>query len=84
MKREKDKNKKEENNIATIGFDGVMVIVGDRGNLTSQDIDWIVDSGASFHVSCYLESFSSYIAGELGSVRVGDYKVCKIAGMGDV
>ena len=44
----------------------------------------MVDTGASFHVTSRKDIFSSYIAGDFGSVRMGNDGASKIIGMGDV
>lgn len=43
---------------------------------------WIVDSGASFHVTPSLECFATYVAGNYGKVYLGDNFACNIEGMG--
>ena len=45
---------------------------------------WIVDSGASFHVTPSLESFASYTAGSLGKVYLGNNHACEIEGVGTI
>ncbi|MCO5584791.1 hypothetical protein L7F22_038723 [Adiantum nelumboides] len=39
---------------------------------------WIVDSGASFHVTSSLECFATYVAGNYGKVYLGDNFACNI------
>ena len=46
--------------------------------------NWILDSGASFHVTPYREWFSTYMEGSLGIVRLGDAHAIAITGMGDI
>lgn len=43
---------------------------------------WIVDSGASFHVTLCLECFAMYTAGKYGKVYLGDNHACNSEGMG--
>ena len=55
--------------------------------LTAEDgyamCDWILDSGASLHVSSHKEWFMSYVATN-NYVRLGNEQTCDILGMGDV
>ena len=46
------------------------MVTWDEGciSFADHDSDWIVDSGASFHVTAHGEYFSSYTAGEYGKV----------------
>ena len=46
--------------------------------------DWILDSGASFHVTPHREWFTNYDASRTGRVRLGNYYACEIEGVGDV
>ena len=46
--------------------------------------DWILDSGASFHVTPHKEWFSTYDASRKGKVRLGNDYACEIIGVGDV
>ena len=41
-------------------------------NLTGEESTWVVDSGASFHLTPDRKCFSSYRTGELGSVKMGN------------
>jgi hypothetical protein len=45
---------------------------------------WVVDSGASFHATPHRKHFLYYVQGDFGKVHLGDYKPCKIVGMGKV
>ena len=45
---------------------------------------WIIDSGASFHVTPYRDLFVRYSAGKKGVVFLGDNHACSIIGIGDV
>ncbi|MCO5606974.1 hypothetical protein L7F22_061165 [Adiantum nelumboides] len=50
---------------------------------SSYEQDWIVDSGASFHVTPHKEWFSSY-ENRHGMVRLGNNYACDIIGAGDI
>ena len=45
---------------------------------------WLLDSGASFHVTPHREWFTRYEAKPLGTVRLGDSHQCDVIGIGDV
>lgn len=45
---------------------------------------WIIDSGASFHVTPYRDLFVKYTRGSNGVVFLGDNHACNIVGFGDV
>ena len=38
--------------------------------------NWILDSGASFHVTPHREQFSTYTEGSFGTIRLGDAHDC--------
>ncbi|KAF7121453.1 hypothetical protein RHSIM_Rhsim13G0116100 [Rhododendron simsii] len=69
-----------------VASDGEVIIVCDDGfvGLTGQDLSWVIDSGASFHVTSQRDFFASYTHGDFGHVRMGNEGVSKIVGMGDV
>jgi hypothetical protein len=45
---------------------------------------WLLDSGASFHVTPHREWFTRYEAKPLGTVRLRDSHQCDVIGIGDV
>ena len=45
---------------------------------------WLLDSGATFHVTPNFEWFSNYEAKMRGTIRLGNGQECKIAGTGEV
>ena len=96
MKREciklnfKEQNKEKilkikQNDIAVVTDSELMIIRDDASvNLIGQDMDWVIDSGASFHVTSRVGFFSSYSQGEFGNVCMGNEDMSKIVGMGDI
>ena len=96
MKREcrklnfKEQNKekileKKQNDTAAVTDGELMIICDDASvNLIGQDMDWVIDSGASFHVTSRAGFFTSYLQGEFGNVRMGNEGVSKFVGMGDI
>jgi hypothetical protein len=47
-------------------------------------IDWILDSGASHHVTPSKDNFVAYNSGDYGKVHLGNNHFCNIVGVGDV
>ena len=45
---------------------------------------WLLDSGASFHVTPHREWFTRYEAKPLGTIRIGDSRQCDVVGIGHV
>ena len=45
---------------------------------------WVLDSGASLHVTPHREWFTSYESGSHGTVSLGDSYECNIVGIGDI
>ena len=85
-KREQNEMKKNEKEINTVAAEGNITIVCDEGyvSLVAQDSNWVIDSGASFHVTSHGDFFRSYIAGDFGNVRMGNNGTSKIVGIGDI
>lgn len=85
LKREQ-KNKKNETEANTISNDGDVEIVFDNAyvNLAFQDTDWVIDSGASYHVTSHAEFFTTYTGGDFGIVRMGNTGSSKVVGIGDI
>ena len=83
--KQKGEAKKEGANTAAAA-DGDVTIICDVNsvNLTCQDSHWVVDSGASYHVTSRRDVFSTYRDGEFGNVKMGNNAECKIVGIGDV
>ena len=47
-------------------------------NLVGEELTWVVDSSATFHLIPNKECFSSYTARDYGYVRMGNDGACKI------
>lgn len=82
LKREQQENGDASNIVATIFQGNEVIFVCDDGhvNLTSQETCWVVDSGASFHVTSRRDFFSFYTRGDFGHVRMGNDNTSKIMG----
>ena len=85
-KKEQNDVKKENKETNAIAAEGDIMIVTDDGcvSLATQDSNWVIDSGASFHVTSHIDFFTSYKTGDFGNVRMGNNGVSKIVGIGDV
>ncbi|GAA0151555.1 hypothetical protein LIER_10253 [Lithospermum erythrorhizon] len=51
---------------------------------TSTDEDWVIDTGASFHVTLHKHFFNTYKEGDFGEARMGNDGLSKIIAIGDV
>ena len=85
-KKEHNDLKKENKKTNVIVAEGDIMIVTNDGcvSLATQDINWVIDSGASFHVTSHSDFFTSYRTGDFGNVRMRNSGVSKIVGIGDV
>ncbi|RDX66570.1 hypothetical protein CR513_54648, partial [Mucuna pruriens] len=62
--------------------DRVTTATGD--DLVSDESMWIIDSGATLHVTPRKEFFTSYTVGDFGVLKMGNDGVTKVIGVGDV
>ena len=49
-----------------------------------QDLEWVIDTGASYHATPRREFFATYRSGNFGVVKMGNYGTADIIGMGDI
>ena len=84
--KEKGDGQKTDKENTAIVVDGDMGIVYDDSsiNLTCHTSDWVIVSGASFHVTAYRDYFTFYVNGDYGHVRMGNEGAYKIVGIGDI
>ncbi|GAA0147557.1 hypothetical protein LIER_36541 [Lithospermum erythrorhizon] len=72
-------------NVAVVNPCGDLIVAGSSDVChTSFGDDWVIDSGASFHVTPYKSYFHNYKIGYYGEARMGNNGVSKIVGIGDV
>ena len=66
--------------------DGVVVLCDGEQCLhaTDSEIESVVDTGASFHVTPRRDIFSTYVAGDHGTMKMGNSSSSVIHGIGDV
>ena len=83
-----DPKKKNEGRTTTVvaSDDENVFLIGNENylNIASDDCIWIIDSGASFHVTLHEGFFSSYQKGDFGMVKMGNHVTSKIVGIGEV
>jgi len=53
-------------------------------NLVSDESMWIIDSGATLHVTARKEFFTSYTPGDFGVLKMGNDGVSMVIGVGNV
>ena len=53
-------------------------------HIAEQDVKWLVDSVASYHCVPKREYFSTYKAGDVGIMKMGNKSVSQIVGIGDI
>lgn len=53
-------------------------------NLVDNSTSWVIDSGASIHVTSRRDLFTSYTPGDFGDVKMAHQGVAKCAGVGQV
>ncbi|KAJ4721959.1 Retrovirus-related Pol polyprotein from transposon TNT 1-94 [Melia azedarach] len=56
----------------------------DAINFAQTETSWVIDSGASVHVTARRDLFSSYTPGDFGDVRTANEGVTRCAGIGDI
>ncbi|GAA0183550.1 hypothetical protein LIER_30940 [Lithospermum erythrorhizon] len=74
--------KNEVNNVAVVNPYGDLIVVGSSDAChTSSGDDWVIDSGASFHITPHKSYFHNYKIGNYGEARMGNNGVSKIVGI---
>ena len=70
--------------IATSEEEIFFICEQESANLACEECTWVIDSGASFHITLSRERFSTYTSGGHGFLKMGDKGECKIVGVGNV
>ena len=85
LKREMRRDGNDENRVATT-FQQDLLFACDENviNFVSHETRWIVDTGASFHVTPRKEFFSSYTPGDFGVLKMGNDGEIRVIGIGTV
>ena len=79
-------NNDKKNDLITATCDGDVIIVYDDScdSPTCQQTDWVIDSGASYHITPHREMFESYASGDFGKVKMANHVMTKAVGIGNV
>ncbi|RDX93346.1 hypothetical protein CR513_24405, partial [Mucuna pruriens] len=85
-KKGKSKEKDDDHDRVTTATGDDLVILRDfeSVNFVSDESMWIIDSGATLHVTPRKEFFTSYTAGDFGVLKMGNDGVTKVINVCDV
>ena len=85
MKQDLKEGKNEENNVVVVVQDDLLFACDkDVINLVSQDTSWVVDSGATSHVTPRKDFFSSYTSVNSEVLKLSNAGEVKVFGIGTV
>ncbi|KAG8383556.1 hypothetical protein BUALT_Bualt04G0025900 [Buddleja alternifolia] len=86
QKNGNNENKKDDKDTTAMATDGDVVIICDDACVSSscQETDWIIDSGASYHITPHRDMFTSYTSGNFGRVGMANHGVTEVIGMGNI
>ncbi|KAL4299284.1 hypothetical protein AHAS_Ahas17G0085500 [Arachis hypogaea] len=73
-----------EDNVNVTHDDFLLVEEFESVNLVDNSTSWVIDSGASIHVTFRRDLFTSYTPGDFGDVKMAHQGVVKCAGVGRV
>lgn len=87
-KQDKKQDQKDQDNDDRAAAATVedLIIVHDESlvNLANYETSWVIDSGASLHVTSRKEFFTSYTPGDYGVLKMGNDGLAQVVGVGDV
>ncbi|KAJ8492114.1 hypothetical protein OPV22_013835 [Ensete ventricosum] len=78
---------KSKDNITAIVQGSDYLILSTSNDIFScvcQDLEWIIDTSASYHATPQREFFATYSSGNFGVVKMGNYDTTNIIGMRDI
>ncbi|WVZ17355.1 hypothetical protein V8G54_010337 [Vigna mungo] len=80
------KKLEEKTTTAVVSDDANVFLISEVNylNIAFDDCTWIVDTGASFHVTPHEGFFLSYQKGDFGTVKMGNHVTSKIVGIREV
>ncbi|KAG6431267.1 hypothetical protein SASPL_109345 [Salvia splendens] len=87
--RDKSERKEDEKSdcvATTTTSDDDLLVVCDKNviSLAYDETSWVIDTGASLHVTSKKEFFTSYTSGDFGVLKMGNDGLVKVVGTGDV
>ncbi|RDX81121.1 hypothetical protein CR513_38240, partial [Mucuna pruriens] len=84
--KEKDDDDDDDHDHVTTATGDDLIILRDfeSVNFVSDESMWIIDSGATLHVTPRKEFFTSYTTSDFGVLKIGNDGVTKVIGVGDV
>ena len=77
-----EKKLDDKNTTVAVSEDVVVLSFGDEKclHVTDSDVEWVVDTTAFYHATPKREFFTSYKAGDFGTVKMGNTSYSKIVG----
>ena len=84
--RHERKEDEKSERVATTTSDDDLLVIRDENmiNLACDEMSWVIDTGASLHVTSQKEFFTSYTSGDFGVLKMGNDGSVKVVGKGDV
>ena len=82
--KKESKDKKGKQKEKDRDDDRVTTATSDLLHLVSDESMWIIDSGATLHVTARKEFFTSYTPGDFGVLKMSNDGVSKVIGVADV
>jgi len=74
----------DEDKINVTSIDFLLVHEFEFANLVDSSTSWMIDSGASFHITSRINLLTSYTPGNFGSVKMTHESVARYVGVGQV
>ena len=85
FKEKNDDDSKDGDRVTTTASEDFLIVYDDDViNIACHETSWVIDSGASIHATYREDFFTSYTAGDFGTVKMGNDGLAKITGIGDV
>ena len=84
--KEVESTESKDNTTATVQGGDYLILSpsDDIFSCVCQDLEWVIDTGASYHATPRREFFATYRFGNFGVVKMGNYGTADIIGMGDI
>ncbi|RDX97859.1 hypothetical protein CR513_19322, partial [Mucuna pruriens] len=83
--KSKEKDHDDDDCVTTTTCDDLIILQDfELINLVSDKSMWIIDSGATLHVTSTKKFFTSYTSGDFGMLKIGNHGVTKVIGVGEV